>query len=179
MMNAGLIFGSGGAAPRAWSVDMVGTKLHLLAAALLSSSVLAHQDAGSHCGHDEVRRHSTGGVRNLGYTFNKAVPYADHGRRMQTATWAPIRIQVDYSAGATLGLSSALQTFLRDQLVPAAVQWIQQTLSVVPVTGTLKHARFCSSSYSSGTCASEGAIPTCGISSSPCTTCRGWSSSCS
>ena len=138
----------------------------VLVAALLTPS--RTHPTGHKCSHDKSARHTTGGVRGLGYSFNRAVPYAEgnhHARRTQTTTWEPIRIQLDYSAGATNGLSSELQTFLRDSLVPGAVQWIQNALSVVPVTGALKHARFCGSSFTSGTCAAEGAIPTCGLTS--------------
>ena len=139
----------------------------------LAASVVAHPTP--HCAHDITSR-TTGGVRNSGYTFNRAVPYAgvggarevaEHGRKLVGSTFSPIRIQLDYSAGATSALSSTLDTFLKDTLLPAAVAWIEHSLSVVPVTGTLKHARFCSSTYTtSNTCAQEGATPTCGVTSS-------------
>ena len=105
-------------------------------AALLASPCRAHPA----CAHEEHQR-TTGGVRNSGYSFNRAVPYGDDGhfRRLSGSSWAPIRIKVDYSAGATTGLSSSLKSFLEDTLVPQAVLWIASALSVVPVSGNLKH----------------------------------------
>ena len=136
--------------------------------AVALSSLLVGGYAHSTCAHESTAR-TTGGLDNTGYTFNRAVPYFDHshhGRRLPSSSWQPIRISLDYSAGATTGQSQQLQTFLTDTLLPDAVAWIRSALSVVPVAGVLRHARFCGEVFSDGTCASEGSAPTCGVSSS-------------
>ena len=87
------------------------------------------------------------GVRNTGYTFNRRVPYAKatRGRRTSATEWVPIRIEVQY-VGGTAALSTAKNTYLTGQLIPAVLDYLPQALSVRPVTGPLLHARFCSSS---------------------------------
>ena len=45
------------------------------------------------------------------------------------------------------------------------MDWIQAALAVVPVAGTLKHARPCSNRFVSGTCSQAGASATCGLTS--------------
>jgi hypothetical protein len=121
------------------------------------------------CAHDTASR-TSGGVRNLGYSFNRAVPYSaetteDGGRRLTSAsTFQPIRITIDYSAAAT-SAAGANENWLQQTLVPSALAWIQSSLSVVPVSGALRHSRTCASTFSSGTCATEGAT-TCGLTSS-------------
>ena len=130
---------------------------------LLPASVAAH---GS-CGHDATAKWS-GGVRNLGYSFNKAVPYASkpsRGRQTSSNEFVPIRISLDFSAGAT-GMTAEKQSFLQNTLLPDAIEWIQASLSVVPVTGTLKYARTCAHVFQGGTCHTEGPAPTCGASTS-------------
>ena len=53
---------------------------------------------------------TTGGVRNLGYLFNRAVPYAPsaaaRGRRTTESTWAPLRLDVRHVATANGRLDS-------------------------------------------------------------------------
>ena len=87
------------------------------------------------------------------------------GRSLSTSTSvAPLRI--DVRVGSIDALSSSDQSFLMDQLIPAATSWTTRALAVQPVSGMLRAARFCSSSFSSGTCYSEGSPPTCGVSAS-------------
>ena len=108
----------------------------------------SHQH-GMPCAH-EVEAPQTGGVKNLGYHFNRAVPYGAafdaHGRRAEESQWAGIRIAVQYVSTNT-SLTSADETFLRQTLVPAAQSWLQQALAVVPVSGTLLAGRFCGSTW--------------------------------
>jgi leishmanolysin-like peptidase len=133
-----------------------------------SSHVVAAHPVGHHgCAHEHTQQR-TGGERDSGYFFNRRVPYLDeaenrpHGRHLQTTTtWANLRVSVQYVSTAGAG---ALESWLKDTLLPAALTYVQETLQVSPVSGTLKVARFCSSTYvSSGTCKTQGPIPTCGI----------------
>ena len=112
------------------------------------------------CVHEQTWR-TTGGVRNTGYYFNKNVPYSGGGegrRKLQSSSsFAPIRIQVDYSANALSALTTEQQDYLQNTLLPEALDWVQASLQVVPVSGMLRYARWCASRFSSGTCFQEGA----------------------
>lgn len=130
------------------------------------SLAAAHPVHGSGgCAHEQTQQHE-GGERNIGYFFNRQVRYADegmqHGRSLQTtATWADLRIHIQYVSTTGAG---ALETWLKETLIPAAVTYIKGALQVVPVSGTLKAARTCSSRFATANkCATEGALPTCGI----------------
>ena len=109
------------------------------------------------CATDRVMR-TSGGVRDLGYTFNRNVPYGStpvKGRRMSASMggWSNIRIQLEYVS--TSALTPTLESFLKDTLMPSAMSWIEGALLVQPVTGALKHSRNCSSAFSFGVCAEE------------------------
>ena len=96
--------------------------------------------------HDEIEQHS-GGVRDSGYFFSPQL--------------SAIRIQINIVSISAL--SSPLQTFFTGTLLPAAKEWIESALSVVPISGTLKATRSCAEGFLlGGTCATEGAVPTCG-----------------
>ena len=137
---------------------------HMATAAFVRTVLHTHGAGG--CAHEATQKH-TGGVRNLGYHFNRNVQYLDEadntprGRQLsETTTWAPIRINLQYVSTTGAG---ALESWLTETLLPAAVTWLEAALQVSPTTGTLKAARFCAASYSSGVCAEEGAPPTCGV----------------
>ena len=84
-----------------------------------------------------------------------------HCSLQTTATWADLRIHIQYVSTTGAG---ALETWLKETLIPAAVTYIKGALQVVPVSGTLKAARTCSSRFATANkCATEGALPTCGI----------------
>ena len=121
----------------------------------------------SGCGHDSDPGTTSGGVRDTGYFFNKNVQYADsptRGRALQTSAYQPIRIHIDYPPGATSALTADQDNFFRNTLMPAAVAWLQASLMVVPVLGSLLYARWCASSFTSGTCARVGSSY-CGLTS--------------
>ena len=123
-----------------------------------------HADEQIHCAHDAVAQ-TSGGVRNSGYFFSRQQYAADgeHGRRATSAaTWSRIRVTVEYTA--TSALTSSQNNFLRAKLVPAAVEWIEDALSVVPLMAPLKVDPDCRV-YSShcGVCKSHG-TQTCGLS---------------
>ena len=93
-----------------------------LAVLSLVASARAH---GGSCAHDETER-TRGGVDDSGYFFNRDVPYATaHGRRVSSGSFQPIRIHLDYSAGALTALSTSQQDYLRNTLMPEAVAWLQ------------------------------------------------------
>ena len=130
---------------------------------LTATIVTAHGTTS--CAHDEEPGHTSGGVRDTGYFFNRRVPYADapaHGRALQSSSFDAIRIHLHYVPGATAALTTVQDDFLRNTLMPAALSWITQSLAVVPVSGMLKYERWCGSSFSSGQCASLGSS-SCGI----------------
>jgi leishmanolysin-like peptidase len=49
-------------------------------------------------------------------------------------------------------LSDEQKTFVEDRLMPAAVQWWGSNLDVIPVQGTLRLNRFCTSRWPGGEC---------------------------
>jgi hypothetical protein len=109
---------------------------------------------------------NSGGVRNLGYFFNRNVPYETeerrHGRSAQTTgSWSPIRVDI---RNVALGsLNSTMLTYLTGQLLPGVLNVLADSLRVVPVSGPLLHARFCSMAFTeANTCRQEGAN-TCGL----------------
>ena len=93
--------------------------------------LIAGVHAHSGCRHDAVAR-TTGGLRNRGFSYNREVPYASAagGRRLVNVNYLstarrPLRIALDYSAGAISGgsMTAEKQSFLRDTLLPAALSW--------------------------------------------------------
>jgi hypothetical protein len=136
----------------------------LLACCALSAHGQAVEDSAHQeyrCVHDEIEQRS-GGVDDSGYFFSPqqyASEMAPGRRRLQSLSYSPIRVEIRYVD--TSALTSSLQTFLTGTLVPWAKAWIESALRVVPVSGSLRAARTCSASFSSGTCHSEGTT-TCG-----------------
>ena len=115
--------------------------------------------------HHEHQR-TSGGIRDLGY-FRSPQVYADaqftsHGRRTSATSFSRMRLNIEYTS--TSALTTEKETFFRDKLIPDAKAWIENAFSVVPISGPLLVDRFCSSSFSSGMCASVSGIhPTCGL----------------
>ena len=86
-------------------------------------------------------------------------------RTLSTTNYQPIRIEV--RTGSVSALSASDQSFVLSHLIPATISWVGHALQVKPVSGKLRAARFCSSRFlSSGVCAAEGSLPTCGVSAS-------------
>ena len=77
--------------------------------------------------------------------------------------WEPLRVQVNVTS--VVALNPALRTFLLDELLPAAIEWISSALAVRPIAEALRAARTCGSALTlcSSKCYSEGEIPTCGL----------------
>ena len=97
------------------------------------------------------------------YTFSPQQYPERRGRGLQASSYAPIRVLVRYG-DFDASVTAAQRTYLQNTLVPAAIDWVQRALSVIPVAGQLRAARSCASRYSSGTCASAGTA-TCGATS--------------
>ena len=113
-------------------------------------------------GYLELPSPRTSPLRNYARAAQRYEP--QHGRRTRDASdYQPIRIRT--AIGTTDQLSSTMRTFL-DTLIAAAVSRLTQTLSVVPVSGSLLVNRTCCSEYSSGVCAAACAVPTCADGSS-------------
>eukprot|EP00966_Prymnesium_polylepis_P311054 7186504-Prymnesium_polylepis.1 len=94
--------------------------------------------------------------------------YADDGgdrrRALQSSagrTFAPVRIVLRYTS--IDALNATQQSFLLNELLPAAVGWLEQALAVEPVAGPLLFARDCARSYitTSSVCKEE-RVATCG-----------------
>ena len=144
----------------------------LLCCISASAAALPHTHGGHHyhhtgpslCAHEATQR-KTGGVRNLGYFFNTHVSYSDeeHGRHLEATSWAPIRIQLEYVPGATSEVGVAKEAFLKETLLPAAQEWLQNALLVAPVSGALKASRNCAQFWSLNDKCAEEAPTTCGV----------------
>jgi hypothetical protein len=131
---------------------------------LLLICLLLPRVAHGGCAHEATSR-AHGGVRDLGYFYNRRVPYEahNHARRLQSASWQPIRVHVEY--GSLSALSSAQRTHLQSTLMPSAVAWVESALSVIPVSGMLQYGRSCDSVWpSNGVCRSSASTQsdTCG-----------------
>ena len=91
--------------------------------------------------------------------------YEHGGRRLQTSTFAPIRIRPLYtSLTADRNMTQSLVNFLQNKLFPAAIARWQSALSVQPVTGPLFAHRDCTSYFQSTTpyrCASYSEVTPC------------------
>eukprot|EP00325_Prymnesiales_sp_UTEX-LB-985_P030836 CAMPEP_0174730688 /NCGR_PEP_ID=MMETSP1094-20130205/56100_1 /TAXON_ID=156173 /ORGANISM="Chrysochromulina brevifilum, Strain UTEX LB 985" /LENGTH=310 /DNA_ID=CAMNT_0015932975 /DNA_START=48 /DNA_END=977 /DNA_ORIENTATION=+ len=110
------------------------------------------------CPHDAIAQNS-GGVRDLGYFFSpQNYDEVTHGRRTSATAKSSIRINLQYVD--TSELTTAKDDFLRNTLLPAAVSWIDGSLSVVPVAGNLLFEPFCSSTFPTKCAAATN--PTCG-----------------
>ena len=136
----------------------------LLVGVVLFPSALSHPVSHlpgeqSHCAHDEAQQHS-GGIDDTGYFRSPQQYTAAHGRRTSATSFSNIRLNIEYTT--TSALTAEQNTFLRDRLIPAAAAWVENALSVVPVTGPLLIDRFCTSSFASGVCASIGTT-SCGL----------------
>lgn len=90
------------------------------------------------CGTDDL---ASGGTRTSLQQYG-IVRAASASRE---AEFDPIRIEVRF--GDMSGVSSADQAFLRETVVPAAVSWAQNSLSVRRPTANLLVERLCTSSW--------------------------------
>lgn len=75
-------------------------------------------------------------------------------------------VRIKYRVTSIDALDSTKQSFLLNTLIPAAISWLEQALSVVPVSGTLLFSRSCSSEWTTNppVCASL-VTSTCGTAS--------------
>ena len=82
-----------------------------------------HTGEQLHCAYEENAQHS-GGVRDAGYFFSPQ-DYGDNGpgRRLSASAWSNIRIKIEYTT--TSALDTTQDAFLRTQLLPAAVSWVE------------------------------------------------------
>ena len=135
---------------------------------LLAGAAALSVDAGHHhhhhrqkCAHESTQR-KTGGVRNLGYHYNRRVAYSEdeRGRRLSGTSWAPIRISLQYTSTSA---AVERESWLKDTLLPAAQDWLQRALLVSPVSGALKVSRGCNQFWNANDKCAEEAAFTCGV----------------
>ena len=110
--------------------------------------------------HHAVARSASPGTHNV-----TAQIYASRTRRrrLSDSDFAPIRIE---TRTGHLAVAADVQEWLTGVLLPRAVDVARSALSVRPVEGGLRIDRRCSSRYiESGTCRTEGPLPTCGLNS--------------
>jgi len=79
------------------------------------------------------------------------------------SVWEPIR--VNHTVVTLSGLTAAQETFLVEQLWPAAIAWIQTALRVVRTTAPLRASRSCAAVWSNGVCGIAADPTYCGVSS--------------
>lgn len=97
--------------------------------------------AGHECGHNKLhrlqphimKRHVTG-PQDHG---------DNHGRALQSATYAPMRIRIQYVGINDDPSYAASASLIQNQLMPAAVARLSSMLSVTPVSGPLYAHRDC------------------------------------
>ena len=108
-----------------------------------------------------------GGAHNMFAKYNNH-PFAAGGGRRQLSgaadQYRPLRIVTYIVEESNKGVSQANLDYLRTSILPAAVRYWSNALSVVPVAGNLKAARFCTSTYPApdNLCASVDSTRTCG-----------------
>eukprot|EP00937_MAST-01D_sp_MAST-1D-sp2_P005570 g5570.t1 len=94
----------------------------------------------------------------------------DPPHRRTTTTWAKTRIVPVFLDAQMTALDAQKTKFLKEDLVPAAVRWWSQALSVVPVAAPLQKNP-CISSFSTGTCHSPTRTCNSCFSNGDCTDC--------
>jgi len=115
--------------------------------------VTASSVSGYTCAHDDLISHTS-----LPIKAHQNYPDEQLSRRLQlsSTSWKPIRIKpiyINVSPGSP-NIDAAKVTFIKDKLIPEAINAWSNMLSVQPVVGKLFAGRFCTSTYSDGKCAS-------------------------
>lgn len=92
------------------------------------------------CIHDKLAKR---GVVGRGGAGDQSYPYG--GRRLQTQTWAPIRIHAEFdpSFGQSASFTPGASNWVRTSLVPEAIARFSRMISTIPVSGGLKMHRTC------------------------------------
>ena len=94
------------------------------------------------------------------HPYSPATP--EGRRRLASGDYRPLRIVTYIVDSANSGVSAENLEYLRQSLLPAAVRYWGNALSVVPVVGPLTATRSCTSRYTqSGKCASFSANEKC------------------
>ena len=114
--------------------------------------------AERHCSHDSLAEEQV---------IRAAQDYHEdarrHGRSLDESSYAPLRMRFEY--GNLSGINATKQIFLRDELMPAAAQFLSSALSVLPVSSPLLASRQPCPFVWAGTDVCAGASPShyCGV----------------
>jgi hypothetical protein len=132
--------------------------LFSLLAAALQYTVTASSIAGYNCVHDDLISHNILPV--------KAHQNYPEGRRLQlsSSSWKPIRIKPIYGVGVTstaTNMDAYKVSFLKNKLIPTAIDAWSNMLSVQPVVDKLYAGRTCKYVYSDKRCKEFEAETTC------------------
>ena len=106
-------------------------------------------------GHGCIHSQLTSGHEQTSLTY-KASSQSSRGRKLTMNGREPIRVHVEKM---TSSLSAELDELLYDEVLPAAVSYINSALAVTPVSGQLLFSRKCGGTWNTGTpnvCALEG-----------------------
>lgn len=100
-----------------------------------------HHVPGHTCVHDKLRRKHPS-IRML--TATGAQDHGENtGRRLQAATYEPMRISVQYTGFSDEPVYATQASFVRNTLMPRATRRLSEMLSITPVVGPLYAHRDC------------------------------------
>ena len=98
-------------------------------------------------GHGCIHSQLTSGHEQTSLTY-RASSLSSHGRTLTVNGREPIRVHVEKM---TSSLSAELDELLYDEVLPAAVSYINSALAVTPVSGQLLFSRNCGGTWNTGT----------------------------